>query len=63
MPFEFRIMTEAKKALEAYNQLDLYFFKPKLTSVGIKVRFDASACDRWSCDDLELKYIKNIKDI
>ena len=40
MPFEYRIIKEVTKVVKNYDQLDIYFFKPKLAGVGIKVRFD-----------------------
>jgi hypothetical protein len=52
MPFEYRIITEAINALDTYNQLDLYFFKPKLSSVGVKVRMSNRKSELWDCDDL-----------
>jgi hypothetical protein len=42
MTFEYRIMREAVRKIEKHSQLDLYFFKPKLTAVGIKVRFNGT---------------------
>lgn len=40
MPYEFRIIKEISKVVKNYDQLDIYFYKPKLKGVGIKVRFD-----------------------
>ena len=40
MPYEYRIIKEMSRVVKNYDQLDIYFFKPKLTAVGIKVRFD-----------------------
>lgn len=40
MPYEYRVIKEMSRVAKNYNQLDIYFFKPKLATVGIKVRFD-----------------------
>ena len=37
--FEYREIVATEKEAESYNQLDLYFFKPKAETVGVKARF------------------------
>ena len=39
--FEYREIVPSQKEITHFAMLDLYFFKPKTTSVGVKARFSS----------------------
>ena len=59
MPFEFRVFEKVPHPSEKYGEIDLYFFKSKSRSVGVKARFgsEAEKADHWHFTKVELKFI------